>query len=134
MADGALVQNLEDPLIGFADHDPLFRVLKKKKYLDREKLSEAFMLGTNETGLSVCFDCPASEAQAISNLDSEGVASLTYGGVTALVLTVVADGPNHAEIRGVPFKETNRPEAERLAIALAEAVTSVLTKRYRKPI
>jgi hypothetical protein len=92
------------------------------------------MLGTNETGLSVCYDCQAREAQAIVQLDSHGVAQLLHGRVTALNLTVVPDSAQHAEIRGMPNKEQNRVEAERLASELAKIASIVLVNRYRRPI
>jgi hypothetical protein len=137
VVDGAIAQEAGGALPVLTADDPLFRVIVKKKYLEPGKLSEAFMLRTNETGLSVCCACRAFEAQAIANLDSEGVAELTHGGVTGLLLRVVADGPNHAEIRGIPFKDANAPEAEaeaeRFANALAGIVRSVLHIHFRKP-
>lgn len=132
MADGALVDPA-GPFRDLSDQDLLFRVIKKKECLRRERLSEAFMLGTGETGLSVCYDCLASEAQSIVQLDSHGVAQLLHGGVTALHLAVVPDHPKHAEIRGIPHKETNRVEAERLASELATISTIAHVQRYRKP-
>ena len=133
MAGGAISLNPAGPLRDLSDDDILFRVIKKKDCLQRERLSEAFMLGTNESGLSVCYDCLASEAQAIVQLDSHGVARLLHIGVTSLQLTVVPDQINHAEIRGVPHKETNRVEAERLANELAKVSSIVYVQRYRRP-
>jgi hypothetical protein len=134
VVDGAIEQEAGALPVLAAD-DPLFRIIKKKRYLEAGKLSEAFMMGTGETGLSVCCACIAARAQEIANLDSEGVAELTHGGVTALRLSVVADGPNHAEIRGIPFKDGNMPEkeAEQFAIALASIVRYVVKSRYRRP-
>ena len=77
MADGALEQNPERVFKQLSGDDPLFRLITKKKYLEPGRLSEAFLLATNETGLSVCYDCIAHQVQAIANLDSEGYASLT---------------------------------------------------------
>lgn len=130
MADGALGPAAQ--LRVFVAEDILFRVLKKKKWLEPGKLSDAFILETGETGISVCFDCQARQAPKIANLDSHGVVSLPHGGVTALTLTVVPDSANHAEIQGVPHKEANPVEAERIAIALASISTVADAIRRRR--
>lgn len=134
MADGAVAPNPQPAPTEFSVQgiEVFFRVLKKKKYLQRENLSDAFLLGTDEAGLSVCYNCLIEEAQAVAALDSEGAAALAHDRITALLLTVAPDSPNHAEIQRVPHKETNRAEAERLAIALANCVTNVYRQIYRR--
>lgn len=136
MADAAIGPNRD-----FLEADPLFRVLKKKKWLNLDKLPEAFMLGTGETGLSVCYNCRAEHAQTVANLDSEGVARLFHGPVTAInalidgqqtFLTVVPDAPHHAEIQGIPHKEHDNVEAERLAGELARIAIVVIQNHYRR--
>ena len=131
MADGAVEGAA--PLRVFVLEDVLFRVLKKKRWLEAGKLSEAFLLETGETGLSVCFDCQACEAPKIARLDSHGVASLSYGGVTGIdALTVIADEVDHAEIRGMPHKQDNPAEAERIASELASISTIAESVRRRE--
>lgn len=109
--------------------DLLLRVLVKQKWLSN--LHEAFLLRSNETGLSVFFDCSPAESVAISTLSrSYGVARLVVGNVTALQLTVVPDEPRHATIEGLPHKEDDADRAEWFASRLAEAALIVdRTKR-----
>lgn len=131
MANGVIGATAQ--LRTFVAQDILFRVLKKKRWLEAGKLSEAFLLGTHESGLSVCFDCQACEAPRIMNLDSYGVASLLYGGVTSIDnLTVVADAVNHAEIQGVPHKQIDDVRAEWIASELARISTIAEERRRRK--
>jgi hypothetical protein len=100
--------------------DQLLRVLAKRAWL--VELYEAFLLRSSETGLSVFFDCTPSEAVALSELNrSFGVAGLFVQSVTSLELAVVADEPRHANIQGLPHKETDPSRAEWLARRLSEA-------------
>jgi hypothetical protein len=49
-----------------------------------------------------------------------GVASLQVGKVRELGLDVVPDSPSHAQIVGLPYREDDRNNADRLARLLAE--------------
>jgi hypothetical protein len=107
-------------------------MLRKKDWLDPIYFSEAFLLRSNETGLSVCFHCSTDHCMKISNLKkSYGAASLKVKSATALNLTVEPDSTNHAEIRGLPNTEVEAEsaQAEFLASQLAKAATIVDTTR-----
>jgi len=104
----------------------LLRMMAKRIWLEPGNLSEAFILRSDETGLSVCFDCTADHCATITALNrTYGAASLNVQVVTDLELTVEPDLANHAEIRGVPSKEVDRDRAEFLASQLARAATIV---------
>jgi hypothetical protein len=110
--------------------DLLLRALTKQKWL--EDLHEAFLLRSDETGLSVCFDCSPEECIAVLNRNGlHGVASLTVDGVTGLQLTVTPDEPHHAIIEGMPHKEDDAATAERLASQLA-AIATIVDRTRRK--
>ena len=112
-------------------HDTLLRALRNAK--DPEELAHAFMLRPKEqhTGLSVNFDQTPAECQQGFNC-TYGVASLTVFNVTEaatstnaalntnFVLQVIPDEPHHANITGVPYKETDPLGAERVASELAK--------------
>lgn len=91
MANGALSDNpLPAPIRELQPTDLLLRALTKKVWL--ESLHEAFMLRSDETGLSVCFDCIPADCIAVLGLNRIfGVASLSVNGVTALELTVTPE-------------------------------------------
>ncbi len=125
MADGEVDNNASEAgvrqLVG---DDFLLRVLAKQKWL--ADLHEAFLLRSNEAGLSVFFDCTPAESVALSGLNrSYGVAKLFVENVTNLELTVIPDEPQHATIEGLPHKEVDPGRAEWLAGRLAEAAIVV---------
>lgn len=134
-------QNQGVPVKIFADHDPLFRVLTKPKWLQKENLDEAFFLRPTEVGLSVNYDCDITQAQRFANLDSIGVAKIFHGSVCEVPvsnapeaerLTVKADDSHHAEIMGLPQHAANAAEANRIAIALAERCVEFHQQKFRK--
>lgn len=72
-----------------------------------------------ESGLSVHWNCtPEQSREDFSKC--YGVLSLHVGRVRTLALDVIPDEATHANITGVPYKETNAKEAERLASLLAQ--------------
>jgi len=111
--------------------DSLFRAILKKRHLAPENLREAFMRRSNETGLSVCYDCKPENVFDLIQMDMHGVANLVVGQVKGLGLKVIQDEPQHANIEGVPHKEENEVEAERLANALA-AIANIVDRTTRK--
>jgi len=129
LADGEVDTNPPAAIRQLTPNDLLLRVLAKQRWL--ADLHEAFMLRSNESGLSVFFDCTPAESVALSGLNrSHGVATLTVGNVTALELTVIPDEPCHATIEGLPHKEHDADRAEWLASRLAEVAVIVdRTKR-----
>ena len=106
--------------------DILLRALRNAKM--RQELSFAFMLRSDEIGLSVNFDQTPAECQAAFSC-TYGVASLTVqrvadAGLQAnLPLQVVPDEPHHANITGVPHKDNDPVGAERVASELAKRAT-----------
>ncbi len=115
----------------FVPDDLLLRVLTKATWLT--DLHEAFILRSDEAGLSVFFDCSPAESVAISGLSSHGVASLIVRSVTNLRLTVTPDEqPRHATIGGIPHREDDPDTAEWLASRLAEIATIVDRTRTRR--
>ena len=138
MADGTVAPVPEGtpPFRSLELHDFVLRALTKKKWLETPQgFEEAFIRKLHEDGLSVCFDCHPEQCRDIVDLSPVyGVAELSVRGVTSLTLTLRTDGPNHAEILGVPAIEEDRRHAEWLASKLAEIATIVdRTKRLRPP-
>lgn len=129
MANGEVASNPAAPIRQLVAEDPLLRVLAKQKWL--ADLHEAFLLRSNETGLSVFFDCTPAESVALSGLNrSFGVARLQVESVTQLNLAVTPDEPRHAIIEGLPHKEADPDRAEWLAGRLSEVAQIVdRTKR-----
>lgn len=111
--------------------DSLFRAVLKRRYLTAENLREAFMLRSTETGLSVCYDCKPEDCFELIQMEMHGVAKLIVGRVKALGLKVIPNEAHHANIEGVPHKEENEVEAERLANALAE-IADIVDRTTRK--
>jgi len=97
----------------------VFRVLMNSKQM--KELSEAFFLRADEvnSGLSVSWNTTPEEARSQFS-KCYGAVSLHVGRVRNLSLDVVPDEPNHANITGLPHKETDPKEAERLANLLAQ--------------
>jgi hypothetical protein len=111
--------------------DSVFRAILKKRHLTAETLREAFMLRSTETGLSVCYDCKPEDCFDLIQMDMHGVAKLIVGRVRGLGLKVIPNEQHHANIEGVPHKEENEVEAERLASALAE-IADIVDRTTRK--
>ncbi len=113
----------------------VFRVLRNKQQED--EFSEAFLLRDDEreSGLSVFWDCTHDEAREEFK-KTYGVLSLHVGRIRTLSLDVIADEPKHANVTGVPHKEDNPKEAERLASLLAQQsrVCGALGLRKRKKV
>lgn len=129
MANEQVANTTPTPAGALAPNDQLLRVLAKQKWL--VDLYEAFLLRTNETGLSVFFGCTPVESVALSHLNrSFGVAGIFAQSVIDLELTVVPDEPRHANIEGLPHKQTDPSRAEWLARRLAEA--AVILDRTRR--
>jgi hypothetical protein len=128
LADGEVDNNLPAAIRQLTPNDLLLRVLAKQKWLT--DLHEAFMLRSNEMGLSVFFDCTPVESVVLSGFNrSYGVSTLTVASITALELTVTPDEPRHATIEGLPHKEHDADRAEWLASRLAEVAEIVDTTK-----
>ena len=90
------------------------------------------MLRSDETGLSVCFDCIPADCITVLGLNRMyGVASLSVNGVTALELTVTPDETHHALIEGIPHKEEDADRAEWVASQLA-AIAAIIDRTRRE--
>ncbi|MBD0263955.1 MAG: hypothetical protein ICV78_14865 [Tolypothrix sp. Co-bin9] len=104
----------------------VYRVLLKKRWINEDTQrvdAGAYFLREKEkdTGLSVNIAASCSPQQCTEKFDKcFGVASLHVGRIRELGLDVVADKPDHAYIKGLPYKEDNLAEAERLAGLLAK--------------
>jgi len=82
----------------------------------------------DEEGLSVDTNSARSCHQTLNKC--HGVVSLHVGRVRDLSLDVVADAPTHANIDGLPRREDNPAEAERLASRLAKQARIVPPDQY----
>jgi hypothetical protein len=131
LADQEIVENLLRISREVNPEELLLRILTKAKWLT--DLHEAFMLRSDEDGLSVFFDCNAAKAVEVSGLSSHGVAGLVTSGVTALSLSVDTDEqPNHATIKGIPHKEADASRAEWFASRLAALASIVDRTRVKR--
>jgi hypothetical protein len=91
--------------------------------------ADAYFLRANEQGLSVNLASEYSPERCAGFFrQCYGVASLEVGGVRKIGLDVEQDSVNHANITGLPYKEDNLAEAERLAGLLANLSQLVLQK------
>jgi hypothetical protein len=86
-----------------------------------KELPEAFLIRHDEldSGLSVNWNMTCDEARNQFE-KCYGVVTLHVGRVRSLNLDVVPDEPQHANIKGLPYKEDSPREAERLANLLAQ--------------
>jgi hypothetical protein len=109
---------MKSAIRGLVPDDVLMRALLNQKA--RINLPDAFMLRHDErdTGLSVHFDCTPEECRA-NFKRTYGVLGLTVRNVTELALRVVPDGPKHANILDIPYKDDDPARAEHLASQLA---------------
>lgn len=99
------------------------RALIWENWVDRQTghiLPSAFIRRARERGLSVGIDVSVHEyLQSRFSKPTYGAGSLHVGRVRDLGLQVIQDKVDHGEIRGLPLREENAAEAERLASKLA---------------
>lgn len=102
----------------------VYRALLRKQWIDEETgrvKADAYFLRATEPGLSVNFASVCSPEQCAGLFRKcYGVASLEVGRVREIGLDVEQDSPNHANIVGLPYREDDLAEAERLAGLLAK--------------
>ncbi len=102
----------------------VYRSLLRKQWINEDTgkvKADAYFLRANEPGLSVNLASECSPQQC-ANLFRKcyGVASLEVSDVREIGLNVKQDSKNHANIVGLPDREDNLAEAERLAGLLAK--------------
>ena len=86
-----------------------------------KELSEAFFLRADEVDSGLSVNWNMTPEQARDQFDKcYGTVSLHVGRVRTLNLDVVPDEPTHANLTGLPYKESEPREAERLANLLAQ--------------
>ncbi|GAB4177822.1 MAG: hypothetical protein Fur006_09750 [Coleofasciculaceae cyanobacterium] len=109
-----------EPLL---DDAIVYRALLRKQWIDEDTgrvKADAYFLRANEPGLSVNIASVCSPEQCAGFFRKcYGVASLQAGHVREIGLDVEQDSINHANIIGLPYREDNLAEAERLAGLLA---------------
>ncbi|MGK7901259.1 MAG: hypothetical protein AB4352_07575 [Hormoscilla sp.] len=104
----------------------VYRALLRKWWIDSETYEvtdDAYFLrkNKNESGLSVRLASACSPSECAARFrNCYGVASLQVGQVRELGLDVVPDSPSHAQIIGLPYREDDRNNADRLARLLAQ--------------
>ena len=103
----------------------VYRALMNKKWINEDTgqiRPSAFFLRKHrgETGLSVNISTVCSPEDCAERFRCKAVASLHVGSVRNLGLDIVQDMPTHANITGLPYREDNLAEAERLAGLLAK--------------
>ena len=113
-----------------SQYDPLpqdaivYRALLRKQWIDEDTgrvKADAYFLRTNEQGISVNLASVCSPQQCAGLFRKcYGVASLQVGQVREIGLDVKQDSANHANIVGLPYREDNLADAERLAGLLAK--------------
>ncbi|MEA5552972.1 hypothetical protein VB713_18670 [Anabaena cylindrica UHCC 0172] len=105
------------------DNASVYRVLLRKQWIDEDTgrvKADAYFLRVNERGLSVNLASVCSPKQCAEFFRKcYGVASLEVKSVREVGLDVEQDSVNHANIVGLPYREDNLAEAERLAGLLA---------------
>jgi hypothetical protein len=110
-----------DPL---SDDSVVYRALLRKQWINEDTgkvKADAYFLRVNEPGLSVNLANVCSPTQCADLFRKcYGVASLEVGGVRQIGLDVQQDSVNHANILGLPYREDDLAEAERLAGLLAK--------------
>ena len=115
------------PRPAISDATVLYRALRTRK--QAEELREAFMLRESErnSGLSVNYGCTGDQCRMKLN-KSYGVLGLLVGcverigGLRIVVDESAAEYLPHACITGVPHKDDNAAEAERIASKLVECI------------
>lgn len=103
----------------------VYRALMKKKWINEDTgriRPDAFFLRKHreETGLSVNIAAVCTPEDCAERFKCKAVASLHIGNVRNLGLDIVQDNFNHANITGLPYREDDLAEAERLAGLLAK--------------
>jgi hypothetical protein len=102
----------------------VYRSLLRKQWINEDTgrvKADAYFLRANETGLSVNLASTCSPQQCAEMFRKcYGVASLEVGDVREIGLDVEQDSVNHANVVGLPYREDNLAEAERLAGSLAK--------------
>jgi hypothetical protein len=110
-----------DPL---PDNATVYRAMRRKQWLNEDTgrvKADAYFLRVNERGLSVNLASVCSPRQCAELFRKcYGVASLEVGGVREVGLDVEQDSVNHANIAGLPHREDDLAEAERLSGLLAK--------------
>jgi hypothetical protein len=101
----------------------VYRSLLRKQWIDEDTgriKADAYFLRSNEPGLSVNLASAYSPKQCAALFRKcYGVASLEVGNVRQFGLDVEKDSASHANIVGLPHREDDLAEAERLAGLLA---------------
>lgn len=107
-----------------ADNTIVYRALLRKQWIDEDTgkvKADAYFLRANERGLSVNLAGACSPRQCAKFFRKcYGVASLEVGGIREVGLNVEQNSVNHANIVGLPDRDNNLAEAERLAGLLAK--------------
>lgn len=102
----------------------VYRVLLRKQWISEDTgrvKADAYFLRANEPGLSVQIASACSPEQCARLFRKcYGVASLEVKSIRQIGLDVEQDSVNHANIIGLPYREENLAEAERLAGLLAK--------------
>ncbi len=123
-----MTENSEIIITKFAPlscNEIVYRALMKKNWMSEDTgqvRPGAFFLRKHraETGLSVNISTVCSPQDCAERFRCKAVASLHVGRIRDLGLDVVQDKPDHANIIGLPYREDNLAEAERLAGLLAK--------------
>lgn len=111
------------PFNPLPDDATVYRALLRKQWIDEDTgrvKADAYFLRANEPGLSVnpASACTPKQCAAMFR-KCHGVASLEVGGIREIGLEVEQDKVNHANIVGLPYRDDDLAEAERLAGLLA---------------
>ena len=102
----------------------VYRSMLRKQWIDEDTgrvKADAYFLRANEPGLSVNLASTCSPQQCAEMFRKcYGVASLQVGDVREIGLDIEQDSVNHANVVGLPYREDDLAEAERLAGLLAK--------------
>lgn len=102
----------------------MYRSILRKQWIDEDTgrvKADAFFLRVKEPGLSVNLASACSPQQSADLFRKcYGVASLEVGAVREINLDVEQDSETHANVVGLPHREDDLAEAERLAGLLAK--------------
>jgi hypothetical protein len=102
----------------------VYRSMLRKQWIDEDTgrvKADAYFLRSNEPGLSVNLASKCSPQQCAEMFRKcYGVASLQVGNVREIGLDIEQDAVNHANVMGLPCREDDLAEAERLAGLLAK--------------
>jgi hypothetical protein len=115
---------------GMREFEPLpenaivYRSILRKQWINEDTgkvKADAYFLRANEIGLSVNLASECSPEQCAESFrQCYGVASLEVVSVREIGLNVEQDSANHANVMGLPYKEDDLAQAERLAGLLAK--------------